>query len=44
MAPEVDGHVALTGGAAGAVPGTIGTATITAAYPYHLKGRWHGTD
>jgi ribosomal protein S12 methylthiotransferase len=42
MAPEVDGHVALAGAPAG--PGALGTATITAAHPYHLKGRWHGTD
>lgn len=44
MAPEVDGHVTLTGASDGAVPGAIGRAMITAAFPYHLRGRWHGTD
>ena len=45
MAPEVDGHVALKGPAGSAVPpGTMGSAVITAAHPYHVNGRWHDPD
>ncbi len=42
MAPEVDGHVSLAGTRTD--PGVLGKATIIAAYPYHLRARWHGTD
>lgn len=44
MAPEVDGHVALTGAAGDAVPGAMGSVAVIAAFPYHVRGRWHGQD
>jgi ribosomal protein S12 methylthiotransferase len=41
MAPEIDGHVALTGVPRNAVPGSLGKVRILRAGPYALAGSWH---
>ena len=43
MAPEVDGHMTVTGAPEGLRPGALIRARVTRAYPYTLVGRWHET-
>ena len=43
MAPEVDGHMTVTGAPEGLRPGDLIRVRITRTYPYTLVGRWHET-